>query len=124
MKRLMTREFSKWADKYGVTVADLVKVLDEVESGIFEADLGGHVLKKRVRFQGQGKRGSGRTIICFKKDHRTIFVHGYAKNQKASVSKKELEAFRRVAEIFLNLSPDQVENSIRTGTFIEVTNNE
>jgi hypothetical protein len=124
MKRLMTREFSKWADKYGVTVADLVKVLDEVESGIFDADLGGHVLKKRVRFQGQGKRGSGRTIICFKKDHRAIFVHGYAKNQKASVSKKELEAFRRVAEILLNLSPDQVENSIRTGTFIEVVNNE
>ena len=104
--------------------ADLVEVLDEVESGIFDADLGGHVLKKRVRFQGQGKRGSGRTIICFMKDHRAIFVHGYAKNQKASVSKKELEAFRRVAEILLNLSPDQVENSIMTGTFIEVTNNE
>ena len=124
MKRLMTREFSKWADKYDVTVADLVKVLDEVESGIFDADLGGHVLKKRVRFQDRGKRGSGRAIICFKKAHRAIFVHGYAKNQKANVSKKELEAFRKVAEILLNLSQYQVENSIRTGTFIEVANNE
>jgi len=124
VKRFMTREFSKWADKYGVTVADLVKVLDEVDSGNFEADLGGHVLKKRIRFQGQGKRGSGRTIICFKKDHRAIFVHGYAKNQKATVSKKELEVLRRVAEVLLNLSPEQVENSLKTGTFIEVADNE
>lgn len=120
----MTREFSKWADKYGVTVADLVKVLDEVDSGNFEADLGGHVLKKRIRFQGQGKRGSGRTIICFKKEHRAIFVHGYAKNQKATVSKKELEVLRRVAEIILNLSQEQVENSLKTGTVIEVVDNE
>lgn len=120
----MTKEFAKWVAKYGVTVADLVKILDEVESGNFDADLGGHVLKKRVRFQGQGKRGSGRTIICFKKDHRAIFVHGYAKNQKANVTKKELDALRRVAEILLNLSPEQVEISIKTGTFIEVVNNE
>lgn len=120
----MTREFSKWVDKHGVTIGDLVKVLDEVEAGNFDADLGGHVLKKRIRFQGQGKRGSGRTIICFKKDHRAIFVHGYAKNQKANVTKKELEALRRVAEILLNLSPDQIENSIKTGSFIEVLDNE
>lgn len=120
----MTREFSKWADKHGVTVADLATVLEEVEAGSFEANLGGHVIKKRVRFQGQGKRGSGRTIICFKRDDRAIFVHGFAKNEKATVNKKELAAFRRVAEILLNLSPDQIANSVRTGTFVEVVINE
>jgi len=120
----MTREFAKWADRHGVSIADLATVLDEVEMGSFEADLGGHVLKKRVRFQGQGKSGSGRTIICFKKDDRAIFVHGFAKNEKANISKKELVAFRRVAEILLNLSPDQIARSIKTGTFIEVVNNE
>jgi len=123
MIRLMTREFSKWMNKHTLTIADLSKVLDEVEAGNFEADLGGHVLKKRVKFQGQGKRGSGRTVICFKKNDRAIFVHGYAKNQKATVSKKELEAFRRVADILLNLTTDQIENSLRTGTFIEVVDN-
>ena len=89
-----------------------------------EADLGGHVLKKRVRFQGQGKRGSGRTIICFKKDDRAIFVHGFAKNEKSNISKKELVAFRRVAEILLNLSLDQISQSVTTGTFIEVATHE
>jgi hypothetical protein len=124
MIRLMTKEFAKWAGKHGLTISDLAETLDEVDAGSFEADLGGHVLKKRVSFPGQGKRGSGRTIICFKKDDRAIFVHGFAKNEKANVSKKELIAFRRVAEILLNLSPDQIARSISTGTFIEVGTNE
>jgi len=31
MKRLMTKEFSKWADKYKLTLSDLANVLEEVE---------------------------------------------------------------------------------------------
>jgi len=120
----MTREFAKWASKHGVASSDLATVLDEVEAGSFKADLGGHVIKKRMRFQGQGKNGSGRTIICFKKNDRAIFVHGYAKNEKGNVSKKELTAFRRVAEILLALSFDQIAHSVKTGTFIEVKDNE
>ena len=124
MMQLMTKEFAKWAVKHCVSISDLATVLDEVESGSFAADLGGHVIKKRIRFQGQGKSGSGRTIICFKKGDRAIFVHGYAKNEKGNVSRKELVALRRVAEILLDLSSAQIAHSIRTGTFIEVMKNE
>jgi len=124
MIRLMTKEFAKWANKHHLTLPDLAAALDEVDAGSYEADLGGHVLKKRVRFQGQGKRGSGRTIICFKKDDRAIFVHGFSKNEKSNISKKELVAFRRVAEILLNLSSDQISQSVTTGTFIEVDTHE
>jgi hypothetical protein len=124
MKRLMTKEFSKWANKHNVTLAVLANALAEVEKGIYDADLGGHVFKKRIRFQGKGKSGSGRTIICFKKDDRAIFVHGYAKNEKANINKKELAAFKRVAEILMSLSQDQIEKSLKSGTFVEVVDNE
>ena len=87
-------------------------------------DLGGYVFKKRIRFQGRGKSGSGRTILCFKKDDRAIFVHGYAKNEKANINKKELAAFKRVAEILMSLSQDQIEKSLKSGTFVEVVDNE
>jgi hypothetical protein len=120
----MTKEFAKWADRHGLTITDLADAFKEVAGGNFEADLGGHVLKKQVPFPGQGKRGSGRTIICFKKDDRAIFVHGFAKNEKANISKKELTAFRRVTEILLNLSPEQITRSISTGTFFEVDTDE
>jgi hypothetical protein len=41
MIRLMTREFAKWADKHGMLISELAAVLDEVEAGKFEANLGG-----------------------------------------------------------------------------------
>lgn len=84
----MTREFFKWTNKHGVTIADLSKILDEVEAGNFEADLGGHVIKKRVRFQGQGKSGSGRTIICFKKEDRAIHDSWICQKSKGEYKQK------------------------------------
>ncbi len=52
MKRLMTRHFSKWASKQNISINELANALDEIKSGQFEASLGGHILKKRIRFQG------------------------------------------------------------------------
>jgi hypothetical protein len=79
MKKLMTKHFSKWASKQKISKDDLALALTEVQDGNFEASLGGHIYKKRITFKGQGKSGSGRTIICYKKGNRAIFIHGFAK---------------------------------------------
>lgn len=50
-------------------------------------------------------------------------IHGYAKNQKANISKKELETYKRVAEILMGLHQDQIDNSLKRGTFVEVVDN-
>lgn len=55
MKRLMTKHFSKWASKQKIASGELAKALDEIEKGLFEANLGGHIYKKRLRFPGKGK---------------------------------------------------------------------
>lgn len=120
MKKLMTRHFSKWASKQKIPSGELLKALEEVEKGLFEANLGGHVIKKRIRFQGKGKSGSGRTIICYKQDDRAIFVHGFAKNEKSSLTPKELIAFKELAKVILGLSLDELNTAIKHGGFIEV----
>ena len=51
-------------------------------------------------------------------------MHGFAKNEKGNMSKKEMIAFRRVAEILLALSVEQIANSVSTGTFIKVVDHE
>ena len=86
----MTKRFSKWAADQGVSIGDLANTLEEVEQGTFEASLGGKIIKKRIRFAGQGKSKSGRTIICFQKDKMAVFIHGFAKNEKSNLSSKEL----------------------------------
>jgi len=62
--------------------------------------LGGHLYKKRVRFEGAGKSGSGRTIICYKKDNNAIYIHGFAKNDKDNLSNAEQSAFKELQRFF------------------------
>ena len=116
----MTCEFAKWANKNDVVQTDLSLALDEIGQGLIDADLGGHLVKKRIRLQGRGKRGGARVILCHKQNDRIIFLHGFAKNEKSNLSPKELAAFRRLAEILLALETEQIEKAIAQGIFIEV----
>ncbi len=116
----MTKHFAKWASKQKIPAEELATALEEVINGQFEANLGGYLFKKRIRFRGKGKSGSGRTILCYKRDDRIIFVHGFAKNEKSSLSKRELLAFKNLAKLLLELSVDELQTTIRSGSLIEV----
>lgn len=120
MKKLMTKHFSKWVSKQKIHEDDLLIALTEVQDGNFEASLGGHIYKKRIKFKGQGKSGSGRTIICYKKGNRAIFIHGFTKNQKSNLSKKELSIFKELSRILLNFSTKEMLIAITNGDIIEV----
>jgi hypothetical protein len=120
MKKLMTKHFAKWAQKQNITISELSDVLNEVENGIYEADLGGNVIKKRIRFKGKGKSGSGRTIICYNFTDRAFFVHGFAKNEKANLSSKELHAFKELGKVLFSISDEKLKKAIQNGNFIEV----
>ncbi len=120
MKKLMTKQFSKWVAKQKISKNDLITALSEVQAGNFEANFGGHIYKKRVRFEGQGKSGSGRTIICYKKNDRAIFVHGFSKNEKSNLSKKELNAFKELSKILFKLSIEELNKAIEYEDLIEV----
>ena len=120
MQKLMTKQFSKWASNQNIVLNGLFEAIEEVESGNFDANLGGHLYKKRIRFDGQGKSGSGRTIICYKKGSRAIFIHGFAKNEKSNLSKKELNAFKEFSKILLGFSEKEIALAVENGNFIEV----
>lgn len=120
MQKLMTKQFSKWVSNQNIALTGLFEAIEEVESGNFDANLGGHLYKKRIRFDGQGKSGSGRTIICYKKGNRTIFIHGFAENEKSNLSKKELNAFKEFSKILLGFSEKEIALAVENGNFIEV----
>jgi len=120
MEKLMTKHFSKRANKQSISRRELSNAIDEITNGQFEANLGGHILKKRVRFQGKGKSKSGRTIICYRKDDRAIFIHGFAKNEKPNLSPKELKAFKALSKILLQLSIEQLNIAVKNGDFVKV----
>ena len=117
-----TKEFSRFARKANLGSAELLGAADVVASGRWDADLGGGVFKQRIAREGGGKSGGFRTIILFKVGGHSFFVHGFAKNEKANISPKELKALKKLAATFLGLNPEALKKASAVGEIAEVMN--
>ena len=73
-----TRWFERWARKQGLNNLSLCLAVREMMEGLYEADLGGGLVKKRVARTGQGKSGGFRTLVATNRGDRWIFVFGFA----------------------------------------------
>ena len=89
-------------------------------TGLIDADLGGGLVKKRVGLPGRGKRGGARTLVATNRGNRWFFVFGFEKNERANISREELEALQDLAADLLARTPPQLEESIADGTLQEI----
>ena len=89
-------------------------------SGRWDANLGGGVFKQRIARQGGGKSGGFRTIILFKVGGHSFFAHGFAKNEKANITPKELKALKKLASTFLGLDAEALKKASAAGEIAEV----
>lgn len=55
MRILKTKLFHRWAKKNQLTSDSLINAVNEMESGLVEADLGSNVYKKRIATKGKIK---------------------------------------------------------------------
>lgn len=124
MQIFKTRLFERWAKAEHVSNQALIKAAAELNEGLVGAALGGNVYKKRVAKPGQGKSGGYRTILAFKIKGKAFFMYGFAKNQRANISAKELVALKRLASELLSYSKSQLKKAIENGELIEVKDNE
>ncbi|KPQ20979.1 hypothetical protein GA0071314_3019 [Halomonas sp. HL-93] len=122
MRIFKNKAFSKWAAKEGLDDADLLAAVDEMERGLIDADLGGHVVKKRVAMGGRGKSGGGRTLLAYKINNRAFFVYGFSKNARANISADELKALKYLAKELIGYSDTAIDEAIMHGALIEVEN--
>lgn len=118
----MTKEFARFARKARLEGDSLKEAATNVAEGHYDADLGGGVFKQRVARPGGGKSGGFRTIILFRTGGHSFFAHGFAKSDKANVTPRELKALKRLAEIFLAFSTEEIAVVLGAGQLIEVTN--
>ena len=117
-----TKEFSKFARKAGLGSAELLEAARALASGQWVADLGGGVFKQRIAREGGGKSGGFRTIILFKVGGHSFFVHGFAKNEKANITPKELKALKTLASTFLGFDAEALKTASAAGEIAEVKN--
>jgi len=115
-----TRWFDRWARKEGLTTRSLCAAIREMTAGLYDADLGGGLLKKRIARPGQGKRGGFRTLVATNKETRWVFVFGFSKNDRSTIDKDEETALKKLAAHVLSLSAQAIGKAQRAGELMEV----
>ena len=121
MRRVFqTRTFARWMRKAGLIDDALCLAVSEMAQGLVDADLGGHVVKKRIARPGQGKRGGTRVIVATRMADRWFFLYGFGKNERTTIDQDELKGFQELAKQYLALNDRQLEHAINSGVFTEV----
>lgn len=124
MRIFKTKWFTKFAKKQGISDATLLQVIQDIEDGRIDADLGDGVIKQRIARSGQGKSSGYRSIILYQKGDKAFFVYGFAKNEQANIAEHEERAFKDLAITFFNYSDGQLAQAITEETFKEINTNE
>ena len=115
-----TRWFNRWARKQGLDDLSLCVAVSEMAAGLYEADLGSGLVKKRIARSGQGKRGGFRTLVATNKEDRWFFLFGFPKNERSNIDKDEEEALKKLASHLLSLTPQALEKVKRDEELMEV----
>lgn len=103
-KVFKTHPFSRWAKDVELTDEDLCCAVEEMLAGLVDADLGGGLVKKRIRLAGRGKRGGARVIVATRRSDRWFFVFGFAKNDRESIDHDDRRRLATLARRLIGLS--------------------
>lgn len=125
MRRVFkTRTFARWSRKVPVAEAALCAAIKEMAAGLIDANLGGHVYKKRVPVPGRGKRGGARTILGSNLGDRWFFLYGFEKSERATIDARELAALQEVAKAFLSMDSKLLDKAVAEGEITEICHEE
>lgn len=112
--------FHEWANKESLKDNSLKEAIDEMSNGLFEANLGGGLYKKRIAASGRGKRSGHRALLAFKSEYRAVFIYGFAKNERENISRNEEKIFKQLAKDFLSMDDAEISYMMKNGKLFKV----
>ena len=115
-----TRWFDRWARKQGLPLSALCKAVSEMAAGLFDAELGGGLFKKRIARPGHGKSGGFRTLVATNRGDRWAFVYGFAKNERSNIDSVEEAALKGLAYELLAYDASEIRQALLAGELTEV----
>ena len=123
MRIFKTMWLARFARKEDISDKKLADAVRETEKGLHDGELGGNLIKKRVARAGEGKRGGYRTIIVYRAGERAVFVYGFPKSAKANLNAVELDAYQKLAQVYLSFSDAGMAKALSAGELEEVNDN-
>lgn len=117
-----TKTFDRWAKKV-LSDEVLCKAAREIEQGIYEADLGSGVCKKRVAIAGMGKSGGTRTLVAKQHIAAIFFLLGRQKSSPGTdFSDDAVEAAKIIGASLQNQPLTKIYEMTATGSLKEICN--
>jgi hypothetical protein len=108
-----TEWFAKAAKKADISDADLCKAIEQVRLGQCD-ELGGAVFKKRL------KENRHRSIIIAKGGKYWVYSFLFAKKDRENITKKELEDFREIADMYAKITEKEIELALENEILVEI----
>jgi len=124
MRILKTRWLVRFARRVGISDGSLREAIVRAEGGLIDADLGGGLIKQRVARTGKGRSGGYRMLVAYREGDKAIFVYGFAKSDRDSISPDELETWRKVAADWFNADDDRLAEAILDSSLTEIDGDE
>ncbi|CCD97639.1 type II toxin-antitoxin system RelE/ParE family toxin [Bradyrhizobium sp. STM 3809] len=122
MKIYKLEKVAQFTKSERISDETLVKAIDQAQRGLVDAELGSGLIKLRVARPGEGKSGGYRMLIAFRSGDRSVFLFGFAKNERDNIDSKQLKTLREASVMWLQATPQQIAAAIRNGLLIEVRN--
>jgi len=111
-----TAWFTKNALKAGISNSELCQAIQEMNRGLWDANLGGNVFKKRLN------ENRHRSIVLSKTDTYWFFTFLFAKAAQENISKDELSGFKKLAKDFGQLSDTSISAMLANDSLEEICN--
>lgn len=121
MRIFATRWFVRFARKEKIADADLCEAVDRAVHGLVDADLGGHLIKQRIARKGQGRSGGYRVLIAFRSGDRSVFLYGFAKNERDNIDPVELADLKKLAGLFMGMTAAKLDTALHASELKEVS---
>ena len=114
------KDFARWQSRERIGDPALCDTAREIEHGLVGVKLGGALHKKRLARSGKGKSGGYRVIVAVRACSRAVFLHGFAKANRANITAAELQALRFMGKVLLDLDAHDLGLALETGVLAEV----
>lgn len=114
IKIFKTAWFNKHAKKAGIQDKELCAAAEELIRGIWDAELGGNVYKKRLN------ENRYRSIVLTKTSAYWIFTYLFSKADRENISADELKAFKKLSKDYNKLSVAQLSVQLKNEELMEI----
>ncbi len=78
------------------------------------------MIKQRVARPGGGRSGGYRTVIAYRASQRSVFLYGFAKNERDNIDDRELDDLKKLARLYLTYSDRQIAVALESAELKEV----